>query len=54
MKPQRRVALLVSDTPLMTSLDLGGLIHLWGAAGSGKTLLAVALASDVSKTARVE
>jgi len=54
VKPQRRVAQQVSDTPLMASLDLGGLIHLWGAAGSGKTLLAVALASDVSKTARVE
>jgi hypothetical protein len=38
----------------MTSLGLGGLIHLWGTAGSGKTLLAVALAADVSKHARVE
>jgi len=38
----------------MTSLDLRGLIHLWGTAGSGKTLLAVALASDVSKHSRVE
>jgi len=38
----------------MTSLDLGGLIHLWGTAGSGKTLLSVALASDVSKHAKVE
>jgi hypothetical protein len=48
------VALLVFKESLMTSLELGGLIHLWGAAGSGKTLLAVALASDVSKQARVE
>ena len=38
----------------MNSLGLGGLIHLWGTAGSGKTLLAVALASDVSRYARVE
>jgi hypothetical protein len=38
----------------MTTLGLGGLIHLWGTAGSGKTLLAVALASDVSRHARVE
>ena len=38
----------------MSSLGLGGLIHLWGSAGSGKTLLAVALASDVSKHARVD
>ncbi|MGY5859241.1 MAG: AAA family ATPase [Candidatus Thorarchaeota archaeon] len=44
----------MSDSPLMTSLELGGLIHLWGAAGSGKTLLAVALASDVSKYAKVD
>ena len=54
VKPQRSVALPVSDRSLMTSLELGGLIHLWGPAGSGKTLLAVALASDVSKNARVE
>jgi DNA replication protein DnaC len=38
----------------MASLGLGGLIHLYGPAGSGKTLLAVALASDVSKHSRVE
>jgi len=38
----------------MTSLGLGGLIHLWGSAGVGKTLFAVALAADVSKHARVE
>ena len=48
------MAQLVSRSSLMTSLGLGGLIHLWGTAGSGKTLLAVALASDVSKHARVE
>lgn len=39
---------------LMTSLNMGGLIHFWGPAGCGKTLLAVALASDVSKQARVD
>ncbi|MHA1135879.1 MAG: AAA family ATPase [Candidatus Thorarchaeota archaeon] len=44
----------MSDRSPMTSLALGGLIHIWGPAGSGKTLLAVALASDVSKNARVE
>ena len=54
VKPQRRVAQLVRNSTLMTSLGLGGLIHLHGPAGSGKTLLAVALASDVSKHARVE
>lgn len=54
MKPQRKVTLLVSSSSLMTSLELGGLIHFWGPAGCGKTLLAVALASDVSRYARVE
>ncbi len=54
MKPQGRVAQLVHRDNLMTSMGLGGLIHLWGIAGSGKTLLAVALAADVSKHARVE
>ncbi len=39
---------------LMTSLGLRGLVHLWGSAGSGKTLLACALASDASKHGRVE
>jgi hypothetical protein len=38
----------------MPSLGLEGLIHLYGPAGSGKTLLAVALASDVSRHARVD
>jgi len=38
----------------MASLNLSGLIHFWGPAGCGKTLLAVALASDVSKQARVD
>ncbi|RDE12453.1 MAG: hypothetical protein C4K48_09985 [Candidatus Thorarchaeota archaeon] len=38
----------------MYALGLGGLIHLWGDAGSGKTLFAVALACDVSKNHRVE
>jgi len=38
----------------MTALNLGGLIHFWGPAGCGKTLLAVALASDVSKQSRVD
>ena len=48
------MAQLVRRSKLMTSLGVGGLIHLWGTAGSGKTLLAVALATDVSKHARVE
>lgn len=54
MRSLGRVAQLVHKSSLMTSLGLGGLTHLWGSAGSGKTLLAVALASDVSKHATVE
>jgi predicted ATP-dependent serine protease len=38
----------------MSMLGLGGLIHLWGDAGAGKTLLATALASAVSKEGYVE
>lgn len=38
----------------MSTLGLRGLIHLWGDAGSGKTMLATALASDVSKEGHVE
>jgi hypothetical protein len=48
------VNLPVYSTSLLTALGLGGLIHLWGDAGSGKSLLAVALASDVSKNSNVE
>lgn len=44
----------MSNQPLMDMLGLSGLIHLWGDAGSGKTLFAVALACDVSKNHRVE
>ena len=39
---------------LKTSLGLRGLVHLWGSAGSGKTLLACALAGVASKHGRVE
>jgi hypothetical protein len=38
----------------MSALGLRGLIHLWGDAGSGKSMLATALASDVSKEGHVE
>jgi hypothetical protein len=38
----------------MNVLGLRGLIHLWGDAGAGKTLLAAALAGDVSKVGHVE
>jgi predicted ATP-dependent serine protease len=48
------VDLQVYKAPLLAALNLGGLIHVWGSAGSGKSLLAVALASDVSKESRVE
>ena len=48
------MAQLVSNNSLMTSLGLRGLVHLWGSAGSGKTLLACALAGVASKHGRVE
>jgi len=48
------VDLQVYKTSLLTALGLEGLVHIWGAAGSGKSLLAVALASDVSKDSHVE
>ena len=44
----------MSSGRLMEALGLRGLIHLWGDAGSGKTLFAVALACDVSRNRRVE
>ena len=49
-----RVVPQVFRSSLMTSLGLRGFVHLWGDAGSGKTLLACALAGDVSKHGRVE
>ena len=48
------MVLLVFRSSLMASLGLRGFIHLWGSAGSGKTLLACALAGDASKHGRVE
>jgi predicted ATP-dependent serine protease len=44
----------VYNAPLLEALELRGLIHIWGDAGSGKTLLAVAIACDASKHSRVE
>ncbi len=54
MTHQRRVALQVSNSNPLTPLGLNGLIHFWGAAGSGKTLFAVAIASEISKYSKVE
>ena len=54
MTHQRRVVQRVSNDVLLTSLGLSGLIHFWGTAGSGKTLIAVAIASDMSKYSKVE
>lgn len=45
---------LAYNIPLMNALGLEGLIHIWGDAGSGKTLFAVSLACDVSKYSHVE
>lgn len=50
----RSVVQQVSKTNLTESLALDGLIHLWGDAGSGKTLLACSIASEVSRYSKVE
>ena len=44
----------VSEVNLTDTLALDGLIHLWGDAGSGKTLLACSIASEVSRYSKVE
>jgi hypothetical protein len=44
----------VSKANLTETLALDGLIHLWGDAGSGKTLFACSIASEVSRYSRVE
>lgn len=38
----------------LNPLGLSGLIHLWGIGGAGKTLFAVAIASEISKYSKVE
>jgi len=43
-----------NDARLMHSMGLEGLTHIWGPAGSGKTLLAVAFAADESVSSAVE
>lgn len=50
----RRVEKLKHEAEFLKLLGLNGLIHITGLAGSGKTLFAVALASDNAKTSRVE
>lgn len=45
---------LAHNTPILDALGLGGLIHVWGDAGAGKTLFAASLASDISKHSHVE
>ncbi|MFW9956656.1 MAG: hypothetical protein ACFFCT_01180 [Candidatus Odinarchaeota archaeon] len=42
------------NSPLLDALGLKGLIHIWGDAGSGKTLFAISLACDISKYSHVE
>ena len=44
----------MSKVNLTDTLALDGLIHLWGDAGSGKTLLACSIASEVSRYSKVE
>jgi len=44
----------VSKRRLMEQLGLSGLIHIWGKAGSGKTMFASKIAADESRFAKVE
>ncbi|MFW9835132.1 MAG: AAA family ATPase [Candidatus Thorarchaeota archaeon] len=44
----------MSKTTLTEMLSLDGLIHLWGDAGSGKTLFACAMAAEDSRYSKVE
>ncbi|MGY5863153.1 MAG: NB-ARC domain-containing protein [Candidatus Thorarchaeota archaeon] len=44
----------MSKPRLMEQLGLKGLIHIWGRAGSGKTMLASKIASDESSYSKVE
>jgi predicted ATP-dependent serine protease len=51
---RRSVVQQVSKITLAETLALDGLIHLWGDAGSGKTLLACSIASEVTRYSKVE
>lgn len=42
------------DGSFLQDFGLGGFIHLWGAAGSGKTILASLVAAEASRTGHVE
>jgi RecA/RadA recombinase len=44
----------VSKSRLMEQLGLEGLIHIWGRAGTGKTLLACLIAADESRLTKIE
>ena len=50
----RREAPLVRELSLRASMELKGIIHIIGPAGSGKSLLASAIAADASRTSHVE
>ncbi|MHA2355350.1 MAG: hypothetical protein ACXADC_09265 [Candidatus Thorarchaeota archaeon] len=50
----RRDDQLVHESSLRTSIGLSGFTHIIGAAGAGKTLVAAAVAADVSRSSRVE
>jgi hypothetical protein len=50
----RRETPLVREYSLRASSELRGIIHCIGHAGSGKTLLATAIAADASRTSHVE
>ena len=54
LNSKRSVIQQVSKTNLTETLALDGLIHFWGDAGSGKTLFACSIASEVSRYSKVE
>lgn len=48
------MSLPVSEPRLLEQIGLSGLVHIWGKAGSGKTMLASKIASNESIYSRVE
>ncbi|MHA2021546.1 MAG: hypothetical protein ACW96N_07520 [Candidatus Thorarchaeota archaeon] len=53
LTPRREVH-LVREIGLRTSMGLSGFTHVSGLAGSGKTMLAIAIAADASRMSQVE
>lgn len=43
----------MSDLGILSQLEIGGLVHIWGTAGAGKTLLALGIAADIAHHSHV-